>query len=247
MNLTDIKDVNLPQLDIYLHIVPTKHRCLFLDYIKYISLLAKKCLKENKNQEKSLSLILKATSKTWNNNFLLGRLKQYFIKENLSLSLITEPIEGFSWVAKNLYELDYIKSTPMFLQIISPISRLISVLNNGTPILYQPLSNLIFAYFSLYLKENEDLIKIFKSNKINIDIKAIDKYLENIQLETKYILSLKMNLILKLKLCVLVGAYKQLIAKNNKKINFLFYLNSFLYGLYYTLTIKRKNITSNQL
>ena len=131
----------------------------------------------------------------------------------------------------------------MLLQIISPISRLIAVLNNETPLLYHPLSNLIFSYFSLYLKENTNLIKAFKNNKINFKFNDIDKHLTDITA----ILNLKMHFNFKIKIIFFVGLYKFLTTHIPKKINFYCYVNSFLYGLYYNIVIVNKNKNTNQI
>ena len=247
MKSNDVQITKLPRLNIYQYIVPQKYRPLLEDYIRYIILLFERLNKETSNKTLNYRKLSKALSKEWGEFFLLGRLQKAFIKENISLSLLTEPIEGFIWIAENRYNLDYVKSTPMLLQIISPLSRLISVLNNATPIFYQPLSNLIFAYFLLYLPHFQKTIKTFKTNKINLNTDLIDKHLENFFSELKYTLSPKTNLIFKLRLCFFVGLYHNLTTKDVKKINFLFYVNSFLYGLYYNLTIKRTNINTNQI
>ena len=242
MSLNNNKN-KLPNLDIYLILVPNKYRHLFLCYLKYIELLAKRALKLKKTSSKNFIFLQKAVFRNWKTNSLLGELQKEFIKENISLSLLSEPIEGFSWIYDNRYELDFNKATPMFLQIISPISRLITDLNNETPLLYHPLSNLIFSYFSLYLEENLNLIKIFKNNKINFNSKDIDKHLSNIT----SILNLKMHFNFKLKIIFFVGFYKVLTINKPQKINFYCYVNSFLYGLYYNIIIANKNKNTNQI
>lgn len=239
MNLNSNLSV-LPELKIYLTLIPGKNRELFLCYVEFIRQLSLKALKEHSTPQK-LNLLHKAVSRQWNDNFLLGKLQSLFIKENLSLSLLFEPIEGYMWGLKNHYELDYVKSAPLLLQIISPISRLMVVLNNEKPLLYIPFSNLIFAYFSLYLRNCPNVIKLLKNNKIVFDVDLMDEYMLSHFTEILSIFSIKMNLLLRLKLCVFIGLYKLLISKKVKKLNFLCYVNAFLYGLYYSFTEERKN------
>ena len=181
------------------------------------------------------------------NDTLLGYLQSEFIKRNLSLSLLLEPIDGFSWISKNRYELDYIKATPMFLQIVSPISRMVAVLNDCRPPFYQPFSNLIFAYLSIYITNSEEIIKTFKNNKIFINSKVVDKELPFIYNEAKYVITTSPSFYFKLKVGFFLGLYQILLKKGRNKLKKINYVNAFLYGLYYTLTTKSKKIRLNQV
>lgn len=239
MNL--ISSPNLPSLKIYLYLVPKRDRELLKNYLIFIYWLFNRCFNKKNIKHTNFLYLMQLLSKDIKKDNLLSKLQQDFIKENLSLSLLLEPLEGFLWIKKNTYQVDYVKSTPMLLQIISPISRLIAVLNNEEPILYAPLSNIIFAYFSLYLRTSPSLIEALKNNNINLNQEELSSHLNHLFIEEKQILRLKTNIIFKLKLCVLIGLYKILITNPHKNINFFTYVNSFLYGLFYKLTIQRKN------
>lgn len=236
----------MPPLSIYLKLISKKDRAFFLLYLKWITLLAQRGVGLQKKSDNFFSNMYKAVQRSWNNTTLLGALQQEFIKRNISLSILLEPIDGFAWFSKNRYELEYTKSYPLLMPIISPISRLIAVLNNNSPIFYQPFSNLLFAYFSLYLKENKELKKIFKNNKISLNIKELDKQLPTIFNDAKYTITTSNRLIFKIKIGFYLGLLKILMQKKSKKIKKLDYVNSILYGLYYILTIKMKKTKLKQ-
>ncbi len=237
----------LPPLSMYLKLINKKDRAFFICYIEWIRLLFIRGLRLKNNSSKTFEYLHKAVYKKWKKETLLGNLQDEFIKRNLSLSLLLEPIDGFSWISKNRYELDYTKASPMFLQIIAPISRMVAVLNDCKPPFYQPFSNLLFAYLSLYLVSSSKLTKIFKNNKISIQPNVVNKELPHIFNEAKFVIPTSSSFYFKLKLGFFLGLYKILLKKGTNKLKKINYVNSFLYGLYYTLTIKSKKIKLNQI
>lgn len=237
----------LPSLNIYLYLIKKEDRAFFLNYLKWIYLLSLRGLKLKNTPDTFFNNMYKAIYKKNSINTLIGNLQQEFINRNLSLSLLLEPIDGFSWIAKNRYTLDYTKALTMFLQIISPISRMVAVLNDCHPPFYQPFSNLVLAYFSLYVKASQEIIKIFKNNKISIDVNVIDKQIPHLFEEAKYAIPVSSGIMFKFKLGFYVGLCHYLIKNNINKIKKVDYVNSFLYGLYYTLTTKNKKIAINQI
>lgn len=100
---------------------------------------------------KSFNLLYRAVSRTWPGRTLLGFLQKEFIARNLSLSLLLEPLDGFEWLSKNRYPLEFSAASPIWLQVISPFSRLVAVLNNQTPPFYQPFAALAFVYAAVYV------------------------------------------------------------------------------------------------
>ncbi len=237
-----------PPLNLYLYLLKKEDRKFFINYLKWIYLLSLRGLRLKAVSCDFFNNMYKAVYK--NNlpsNTLIRKLQEEFIKRNLSLSLLLEPIDGFSWIAKNYYVLDYTKAQTMFLQVISPISRMVAVLNNCHPPFYQPFSSLILVYFSLYLKKSNKLIKIFKNNRIDTNIKLIDKQLPHLFNEAKYVIPTSLGVLFKLKLGFYTGLCHLLIKKEINKLRKIDYVNSFLYGLYYILTIKNKKIVINQI
>lgn len=234
----------LPPLSIYKNLVHKDDCALFEAYCAWYKLLSIRALKQKHINENTFNLLYRAVSHPWKDTTLLGYLQKEFIQRNLSLSILLEPIDGFGWLSKNRYPLVYSKATALFLQIIAPFSRFISVLNNQKPPFYQPFSNLIFIYIALYLANMPQLDKILKKGLIEIKQKDIKKQLSSLHNEAKNILSVTYGIVFKLKISFFLGLSTILIQKNNKhtknKLDFLDYVNSFLYGLWYTITNKDK-------
>ena len=130
--------IPLPPPSLYLQLVPVKDRELFRAYIFYLFLLLRRGMRRRGLHPKSFNLLYRAVSRTWPGRTLLGFLQKEFIARNLSLSLLLEPLDGFEWLSKNRYPLEFSAASPIWLQVISPFSRLVAVLNNQTPPFYQP-------------------------------------------------------------------------------------------------------------
>ena len=128
--------IPLPPPSLYLQLVPVKDRELFRAYIFYLFLLLRRGMRRRGLHPKSFNLLYRAVSRTWPGRTLLGFLQKEFIARNLSLSLLLEPLDGFEWLSKNRYPLEFSAASPIWLQVISPFSRLVAVLNNQTPPFY---------------------------------------------------------------------------------------------------------------
>ena len=239
---------NLPKLDIYKFLVSPQYRELLLLYIKWVHLLALRGFHIKKVTPHTFNRLYRAVSRPLRETFLLGRLQAMFIKENLSLSLLLEPLDGFDWLSKNRYPLTFSSSSPILLQIVAPITRLIAVLNGEHPPFYQPFSSLVCTYLGIYVMHLPNLINILSCADISVNKQELKQALPLSFVEAKQVLPTIRGIKFKLK----VGFYLRLCyvlihQKAEHKINFLDYVNAFLGGLWYTLTIKGKNIKSRAI
>jgi hypothetical protein len=239
---------NLPPLCHYLELVSKKDKEFFIAYIKWFYLLSKRGLKIKNTNFKYL---YKSVSKEWSKNRLLGYLQQEFIKRNMSLSLLIEPIEGFDWLSKNRYKLSISTMGAMMLQVVAPFSRFVAVINNQKPPFYQPFSNLLFVFASLYIANIKELVLLFKNNSIELDNKALDEQLPRLHNEAKQVLSVTYGIKNKIKIAYFLGLSAILIKKNQQigknKLEKIDYVNAFLYGLCYMLQIRAKTKGLNQI
>ena len=242
---------NMPFITSYKYLLPKRYEELGKAYARWLTMLASRGLKLKNITPRTFNLLYKAVSHHWSEQRLLGYLQQQFIKENLSLSLLLEPIDGFDWLAKNRYPLKFSGSSPIMLQIISPLARFIAALNNQHPPFYQPFSNLICAFLTLYVLNTPSLEKTLKASGITVDKENLNQTLPLLFAEAKQILLVTKGLVFRCKIGMYLGFCRRLIEKNQKKnkkkIDFLDYFNSFLYGLWYTLTIKGKPIRQNRI
>ena len=242
---------NMPPLKIYKALVLKENEDLMHLYLKWIRLLAIRGLHLKKTADNSFNLLYRAVSHHWQKDLLLGDLQEKFIKENLSLSLLLEPLDGFEWLSKNRYPLNFSTSSPIMLQIVMPFARLIAALNHQHPPFYQPFANLISAYIGLYVLTLKDVEQLFSNTLITLDKTKIESDLLLLHDEAKQVLPVIRGMKFKLKIAFYLGLCKVLILKrmkkNLKKINFFDYVNAFLYGLWYSITIKSKEIKLRKL
>ena len=239
---------NLPKLDTYKFLVSSQYRELLYLYIKWVRLLALRGFHQKNITPKTFNYLYRAVSCSWNEKFLLGRLQAIFIKENLSLSLLLEPLDGFEWLSKNRYPLTFSSSSPILLQIVAPITRLIAALNGEHPPFYQPFSSLVCAYLGIYVIHMPNLKELLSCADISVNKEELKQDLPLRFIEAKQVLPTIIGLKFKLK----TGFYLRLCyvlihQKSGHKINILDYVNAFLGGLWYTLTIKGKNIKSREI
>ncbi len=231
----------LPPLSLFLCLIPKKERTFFIKYLRYIRQLSKRGLGEKKIHKKSFNYLYRAISdRQWSEKNLLGYLQKEFIARNLSLSLLLEPLDGFEWMSKNLYPLELTEASPIGLQIISPITRMVAVLNNQTPPFYQPFSSLAFLYVIRYVQEYSSLRIMLKKAGVSTGDKKISQRLEKGLKEVRQLLSVTKGLVFRIKIGFFIGLNALLTKKMIKKVNFLIYVNAFLYGLGYNLTTKNR-------
>lgn len=217
----------------------------------WLQLLAQRGINKKTVFLKTFNRLYRAVLRPQNKKTLLGSLQQEFINNNLSLSLLLEPLDGFEWLSKKLYPLEFSSSSPIILQIISPVARLIGTLNNQHPPFYQPFINLLFVYLSLYLLNMPELSSMFEKSGIKTDRKKIKQTLPLILEESRQILPVTIGLCFKVKIAFYLGLGKRLLEKRAKhsknNINFLDYVNAFLYGLWYMITTKGSSRNLKQI
>lgn len=239
---------NMPPLTIYKYLLPKRYYTLGNAYIRWLMLLAYRGLKIKNMTPRTFNLLYKSVSHHWSEKRLLGYLQQQFIKENLSLSLLLEPIDGFDWLSKNRYPLQFSGSSPIMLQIIAPLTRFIAALNNQHPPFYQPFSNLLCTCLTLYVLNMPELEAVLKTAGVTVDKENLNKSLPLLFEEAKQVLLVTKGLINRCKIGYYLGLCQTLIEKKHKKkMDFLDYFNSFLYGIWYTLTIRGKSIRQNRI
>ena len=237
----------LPPLSIFKSLVPKRNHPLMMAYLKWMILLAKRGLHLKPATEAQFNRIYRAVNRTWNKRNTLGYLQQEFIKENLSLSLLLEPLQGFEWLSKNRYPLTFTGSSPIMLQIVAPFARFVAALNNQHPPFYQPFANLVCAYLGIYLQAMPTLLNMLTVARFTINTN-MPASLPLLLQEAKQILPVTYYLSFKLKIAFYLGLCNILLQKKSSyKTNFLDYVNAILYGLWYIITIRGRALPTQKI
>lgn len=242
----------LPRPELYLYLAPKEDRAFCLKYLSWLQLLAVRAAQQTNGKSQRFNRLYRAVSRTWSEKTLLGALQKEFIDRNISLSLLLEPIDGFNWMAKNTTALPFVKAMPMLLQIISPLSRFVAVINKQRPPFYQPFSTLILIYILLYYPDFSVLSQLLRQCNIVLAASKTEKYAKLLQQEAKEVLSVSEGLKFRIKIAFFVSLSRRLLQKKSQrlveeKLNFLDYVNIILYGLCYIFTIKPKIGSLNQI
>ncbi len=244
----------LPALQLYMRLVSAKDRPLLEAYLRYINLLAYRGMRQKGRHPKSFNLLYRAVSRSWSSKTLLGFLQQEFIARNLSLSLLLEPLDGFEWLAKNKYQLTLIGATPILLQVIAPVSRLVAALNNQSPPFYQPFADLIFSYASLYIMYVPKTAGYLQACRITVGEEGLSRRLPFAASETRQILAVTSGFRFRCKIGYALAMFAALEEKHRRgtlqagqHFNLFAKVKVFFKGLWYTLTIKNKIRGLNKL
>ena len=160
---------------------------------------------------KSFNLLYRAVSRTWPGRMLLGFLQKEFIARNLSLSLLLEPLDGFEWLSKNRYPLEFSAASPIWLQVISPFSRLVAVLNNQTPPFYQPFAALAFVYAAVYVLAVPSAAVALEGARVSVDAACLRRSLPLQQKEMLQLFAAASGFLFRLKTGFFVGLSRRLI------------------------------------
>ena len=203
--------IPLPPPSLYLQLVPVKDRELFRAYIFYLFLLLRRGMRRRGLHPKSFNLLYRAVSRTWPRRTLLGFLQKEFIARNLSLSLLLEPLDGFEWLSKNRYPLEFSAASPIWLQVISPFSRLVAVLNNQTPPFYQPFAALAFVYAAVYVLAVTSAAVALEGARVSVDAACLRRSLPLQQKEMLQLFAAASGFLFRLKTGFFVGLSRRLI------------------------------------
>lgn len=203
--------IPLPTPALYLRLVPAKDRELLQAYVFYLFLLSRRGLRQKGRHPKSFNLLYRAVSRIWPGRTLLGFLQKEFIARNLSLSLLLEPLDGFEWLSKNRYPLEFSAASPIWLQVISPFSRLVAVLNNQTPPFYQPFAALAFVYAAVYVLAMPAVAAALEKARVSVDVVSLRRGLPLQQKETLQLFAAASGFLFRLKTGFFVGLSRRLI------------------------------------
>lgn len=224
-----------------------KNKPLFDLYLRYLHLgrthYGKKGITSQVKAEKLklLERAIRGGCRLQNN--LIYHLQQAFVRENLSLYLLLEPLAAWRYLATDKLPTSETQLTDVVGNISSPLSRFLMVLNNETPSTYLPMQALLTAWILLQMLQEKDAflqkLKWHKSRQIS-KLKGLCK-------DGAVILAVVKSKRLKYRLAVLLNRISILTekyAKNEQStIEFLDALRIFVYSVTQFLLIKKRTVT----
>lgn len=225
-----------------------EYRALLSDYILYLQTgwqhFSNQKISTSVRLEK-LRLLEKALRR--NSPFLQGiifRLQQSFVKENISITLLLEPLSAWRFLAAGKLPTSGTQVSEILNRLLSPLARLLLVLDNENPSTYQPLTSLfVLLFLQEAFNSNSDFVKKAKMSK-----RQKESRLNGLYKSAKVILSLLKTKRLKFRIAILLNTANlhTRLFKNNEQHNwsFLDYLSIFLYSLGQFLFIKRKSVNN---
>ena len=229
-------------------IAAKKYQPLVKDYLAYLELGQKHFNNPQISTEircQKINLLAKALQKnTPYKQGVIYRLQNYFVQENLSITLLLEPLSAWQYTAAGNQPTSGTQVSEILNRLMSPAARLLLVLDNENPSTYLPLTSLFILLFlqEIFIK-NSDFIKKAKMSK-----QQRESRLNGLYKNAAVILALIRSKRLKFKLAILLNTARLHTErmKNNKQGNptFLDYTLIFLYSLWQFLVIKRKSVNN---
>lgn len=232
-------------------LVKPVHYSLIDDYFRYLQIGLAHYAKENistETKKQKLELLEKALRRDFPyKNSLIARLQQHFIKENLSLYLLLDPLYAWKYPATGKIPTNEAQISEFGNLFISPFARLIMALYDENPGTYMPLSSLFSALF---------LSDVFQGNlpfdiRLKLSKRQKISKLKGLLKNAGVILSVVKSKRLKFKLALALNQTRIMIKKyeNNKqrKITLIDNIAVFLYSCWQFITIKHKTIEKNKI
>ncbi len=222
-----------------------QYRPLLSDYLLYLQLGWQHFENINLPSDVRLSkihLLEKALRKPTPVHGVIFRLQNAFVKENITLSILLEPLSAWRFLAENKLPTSGSQSSEILNRLISPLARLVLALDNENPCTYFPLTSLLVLLFML---EQFKTSAVFQK-KTKMSKKQKENRLSGLYKNSKILLSLIKNKRLKFRLALLLNTARLHtdFFKNNKQRSptFLDYSGILLYSVLQFLFIKQKSV-----
>ncbi len=191
-----------------------------------------------------INLLEKAIYKDYpHSQSIIHKLQKMFIKENISLCLLSDVLLAWRYLASNKIPTTENQVSDVISYSISPLARMLMVLNDENPSTYLPMSSLLmfFSYLQLFEQKSPFL------RKVKISRRQKESKLSGLLKSAYVILSIVHSKKLKFNLAIAINKGRILFNrfKNNEqlKIGFLDYIRIFLYSTIQFVVVRRKTIT----
>ena len=211
--------------------VPENKKYLMQCYIDFILLAVKSAYNKQIKYQikiKKFDLLYRQIFKNciFKNN-IIHKLQQQFVKENISLSLMTDIIKACKYSADDSYGQDNKHRIYCMEMFVGPLARFIMVLNNLNMSVYIPFVALMMgaALVSMY-QHNNITDRKFYTNKLNGFLK-----------DAKILPMLIQNRILRFKICYFLMLSDAYIGKIKRKEQLKITIIDLVKILLYALTI----------
>ena len=233
-------------IDVLTSLIPDKQHELWLDYITFVKMGNKKFAyikgSENVNIEK-----LKRLEKAMRRDFpisgsLLAKLQQGFIRENLSVSLLTDWLTVWRYISSLPQPSNEKRTSEVIGNAASPLARMIMALNNENLSIYLPLCSLVSLVLLTDLLENKSDFIMTTKWGIRQKIGKLRGWIKN----SKVLLSIISSKSLKFRVAILLNRLqcceKHILSNKQLTVGVLDWIKIFLYSIWQFITIRHKSV-----
>ena len=235
----------------YKKILKSEYHLLWDDYCRYLSLGQDRFAAANKSEklkQEELRLLEKAILKDFPlTDTLLACLQKAFIKHNLSLYLLLEPLQAWQRLALDKGTITEDQITEVVSRLASPAARMLMVLNDENPSTYLPITALLTAQFMIEAVQSDSAFSHKIKKKRRFWLGKIRGLLDNASVILTVVNSKRLKYLLALRLNVL--AVQIVNMQNNKQYRseWLDRVKIFLYSLYQFIVIRKRTTQTKGL
>lgn len=237
-----------------LFLTPKEHKSLVINYMRFFEMGLKMAVNEKllpDTRIKKIRLLQKSIYRPCPlKNNLLKYLQNSFVEQNLSLSLLSDLCQFFIIRASYDDFKTWKQMVDCFQSEVSPIVRLLMVLNNLSPSVYLPFTSMGVSTLLMCNYVNENHSKPQDLEYLNLDdYKKF--YMENIKglFKSAQILpQVVYDPWVRLKICIVIAENKVLFKKINKNKKSFFsmidYVKAMIYGTFKWVFIRTKSLNT---
>ena len=238
-----------------LFFTPKEYKTLVKNYLRFFELGINMAADKNLSTEiklKKISLLQKGIYRPcpFQNN-LLKYLQINFVKQNLSLSLLNDCFKVFSVRASYDGQFKtWAQMVDYFQSAVSPMVRLIMVLNNLSPSVYLPFASLgvasllVYTYVSGNYKKPENLELLTDEEYKNLYVEKVKGLFKSSRILPQIVYSH----LFRLRVCIALAATKIFFKKINKnkraELDVIDYVKAMIYGTFKWMFTKTKSLNT---
>ena len=176
---------------------------------------------------------------------IVSQLQKQFLEENLSLSLLLEPLQAWKYLSMQPEATSGEQISDIMGYIVSPLARLLMVLNNNeNPGTYLPMQSLLSFLFWHYLFIEKSYLIV----RLKFSAKSRYNKMDGLLKNSFILLSIVRSKYLKWKLAILLNKLRFML-ENNEHLSFSFldHIQIFLYSLIQFIVVRQRTLSRKEI
>lgn len=169
-------------------------------------------------------------------NTKLSQIQQYFVKENISLSLLLDLLPAWRYLAQNREVYNEMQISEILGYASSPVARLVMTLNNQDPATYLPMQSMFISVLWIMVIEKS----LSVGGKIKMPLRQKMSKIKGGIKNASVLLQIVSSWRLKFRTCILYNTLKMYLTHKHTQLMILDDVKIILYSAVQFLLVKRR-------